>query len=142
MSRRLLNAAIAVALVAVGFVAFALPASAEQRTFRVQLANGSVITVSVNAPCEGVPALPGTLVSEVTPPEVCNPPVPEPPSTPTTPTQPTQPQQPPPSGGGNGGGGSDSRRIDARRRRLGQPVDARRPAPGSFGLATPRGPQL
>ena len=99
MSSRLLNVAIAVALVAVAFVAFALPASAEQRTFKVRLATGSIVTVTVDAPCgpiDSVPGLPGTPVSELTPPEVCAPPAPAP--------EPTQPP-PPDDGGGQGGGG-------------------------------------
>ena len=109
MSRRLLNAAIAVALVAAAFVAFALPASAEQRTFKVRLATGSFVTVTVDAPCGpmgSVGGLPGTPVAELTPPEVC---APEPPPVPTQP-QPTPP--PADNGGGQGGdtgsGGGDT----------------------------------
>src|SRR3954449_11508911 len=101
MSRRLLNAAIAVALAAVAFVAFALPASAEQRTIQVRLANGSLITVKVEAPCvpiSQVSGLPGQAVQDLTPPGICDgggpPTVPTVPTTPTNPTQPTTPTTP------------------------------------------------
>jgi hypothetical protein len=96
MSKRLLNVAIAMSLVALALVTFALPASAQQRTFRVRLANGAVITVSVQAPCGTTPALPGTPLADLTPPGVCAP------ATPVTP-----PHQQPPSGGGHGGGGGN-----------------------------------
>src|SRR3954462_5111757 len=106
MSKRLLNAAIAAALVALAFVAFAIPASAQQRTLRVRLATGSVIVVTVDAPCvpmSQIPGLPGTPVEDLTPSSVCpGASVPTPPPTQTTPpAPPQQPQQ-----GGNGGGGS------------------------------------
>src|SRR5215208_2900390 len=104
MTRRLLNAAIAVAIVATGFVAFALPASAAQRSFKVRLTNGSIITVTVDAPCGTTPSLPGELVNEITPPEVCNPPAPTTPSVPTTPSPPPSSGSPD-NGGGSGGGG-------------------------------------
>ncbi|MEA2426728.1 MAG: hypothetical protein QOF37_356, partial [Thermoleophilaceae bacterium] len=113
MSKRLLNVAIAVALVAVGFVAFALPASAEQRTLRVRLLNGSVITVKVDAPCvpmDQVPNLPGTPVEDLTPSSVC------PPAT-TTPTPPQQPPAPPhqnPPGGNSGGNTNTNTTPNAR----------------------------
>src|SRR4051812_33028571 len=101
MSNRLLNAAIAVALAAVAFVAFALPASAEQRTIKVRLANGALITVKVEAPCvpiTQVPGLPGQPVEDLTPPGICSGD-----GTPTTPTTPTTPQpQPQPQPPGNG----------------------------------------
>ncbi|MEA2469649.1 MAG: hypothetical protein QOE38_648, partial [Thermoleophilaceae bacterium] len=100
MSNRLLNAAIAVALVALAFVSFALPASAEQRTLRVRLATGSIITVTVDAPCvpmDQVPGLPGTPVEDLTPSSVC------PPAAPDTPAQPQQPATPPQQGGNDGG---------------------------------------
>jgi hypothetical protein len=108
MTRRLLNAAIAVAIVATGFVAFALPASAAQRSFKVKLANGSIITVTVDAPCGTTPSLPGELVGEITPPEVCNPPKPPTAPAPTTPTAPPSSGSPDNGGdsGGGGGGGS------------------------------------
>ena len=112
MSSRLLNVAIAVALALLAFVAFAIPASAAQRTFRVRLATGSVITVTVDAPCvpmSQVSGLPGTPIEDLTPPSVCAPSAPATPTvptTPTTPTSPTSPSQPPsqPSHGGTGGG--------------------------------------
>jgi hypothetical protein len=105
MSRKLLYATLAVALSAVAVIAFALPAGAAQRTFKVKLATGSIISVTVDAPCvpmDQVPGLPGTPIEETTPPGVCDggggqPTVPTPPA--------TQPQTPPPAnGGGNGGG--------------------------------------
>src|SRR3954471_9464221 len=93
------------ALATVAAVSFALPATAEQRTFRVKLSDGSIITVTADAACGAVPALPGHVVSEV--PGAC--------STPALPTQPSAPAAPttiltPPSGGSNGGssGGSGS----------------------------------
>src|SRR5215208_7801761 len=104
MTRRLLNAAIAVAIVATGFVAFALPASAAQRSFKVRLTNGSIITVTVDAPCGTTAALPGELVNGITPPAVCNPPAPTTPSVPTTPSTPPSSGSPD-NGGGSGGGG-------------------------------------
>jgi hypothetical protein len=109
MSSRILNAAIAVALAAIAYVAFAMPAAAEQRTLRVQLANGSIITVQVDAPCvplSQIPGLPGTAVADLDP-SVCAPDVPAVPTTPTSPSNPTTPTQPTtpttptnPSGGG------------------------------------------
>jgi hypothetical protein len=112
MSKRLLNAAIAVALVALAFVAFALPASAEQRTLRVRLATGSIITVKVDAPCvpmNQVPGLPGTPVEDLTPSSICPGASAPTPTTPATPPPPQQPQQggnngsQPQTNGGNGG---------------------------------------
>jgi murein DD-endopeptidase MepM/ murein hydrolase activator NlpD len=104
MTKKLLYVTLVAALAIVAVVAFALPAAAEQRTFRVQLADGSVITVTIQAACvpmDQVPGLPGTAIEEVTPPGVCDttgggnpPPV-------TTPT----PTPPPPPG--NQGGGKD-----------------------------------
>ena len=70
MSRKLLYATLVAALAAVLVVAFALPASAEQRTFKVQLAGGSVITVTVDAACgpmDQVPGLPGPPIEDLTP---------------------------------------------------------------------------
>src|SRR3954467_9827226 len=96
MSSRILNAAIAVALAAIAYVAFAMPAAAEQRTLRVQLANGSLITVQVDAPCvplNQIPGLPGTAVADLDP-SVCAPDVPAVPTTPTSPSNPTTPTQP------------------------------------------------
>src|SRR4051812_42640083 len=91
------------ALATVAAVSFALPATAEQRTFRVRLSDGSIITVTVDAACGAVPSLPGHVVSEV--PGAC--------STPALPTQPSAPAAPrtivtPPSGGSNGGSGGSS----------------------------------
>src|SRR3954471_15501236 len=91
------------ALATIAAVSFALPATAEQRTFRVRLSDGSIITVTVDAACGAVPSLPGHVVSEV--PGAC--------STPALPTQPSAPAAPttiltPPSGGSNGGSGSNS----------------------------------
>src|SRR3954468_11664830 len=104
MSKKLLNAAIAVALAMLAFVAFVLPASAAQRTFRVRLATGAIVTVSVDAPCGTTPSLPGTPIEELTPPSACAPAVPQTPA-PTSPTAPpSQPQQPPQQPGGTAGG--------------------------------------
>jgi hypothetical protein len=121
MSRRLLNAAIAGALVAIGFVAFALPASAELRTIQVRVANGSLITVKVDAPCvpiSQIGGLPGTPVADLTPASVCAPEPAAPEPTPTTPTTPTTPQTPPPNNGGDdpkpGGGGDDPKAGDGK----------------------------
>ena len=96
MSKRLLNAAIAVALVALAFVAFALPASAQQRTLRVRLATGAIVTVTVDAPCvpmNQVPGLPGTPVEDLTPASVCPPATSDTPTQPQAPPPPDQPQQ-------------------------------------------------
>src|SRR4051812_8694006 len=105
MTKKLLYVTVVAALAIVAVIAFALPAAAEQRTFKVQLSDGSVITVTVQAACvpmDQVPGLPGTPVEDLTPPGVCdsdggggNPP---PATTPATPP-------PPPSG--NPGGGDD-----------------------------------
>jgi murein DD-endopeptidase MepM/ murein hydrolase activator NlpD len=117
MTKKLLYVTVVAALAIVAVVAFALPAAAEQRTFKVQLSDGSVITVTVQAACvpmDQVHGLPGTPVEDLTPPDVCGN-VPTPPPATTTPTPP-----PPPGdhGGGNdpgpsvdhptGGGGNDS----------------------------------
>src|SRR5947209_2236030 len=83
--RRLPYAATLVALAAAYVVAFALPATAAQRTVRVRTALGQVITVTVDAPCGPIsasPGLPGTPIEDLTPPGECN------------------------GGGGGGGGGS------------------------------------
>jgi murein DD-endopeptidase MepM/ murein hydrolase activator NlpD len=102
MTRKLLYALVVAALAAVAVVAFALPAAAEQRTFKVKLSDGSIITVTLDAACvpmDQVPGLPGTPVADLTPPDVC------PPSSgggapgTTTPV----PQPSPPGGGQNGG---------------------------------------
>src|SRR3954452_16522981 len=117
MTKKLLYVTVVAALAIVAVVAFALPAAAEQRTFKVQLSDGSVITVTVQAACvpmDQVHGLPGTPVEDLTPPDVCGN-VPTPPPTSTTPAPPPPPGNP---GGGNdpgpsihhptGGGGSDS----------------------------------
>ena len=117
MTKKLLYVTVVAALAIVAVVAFALPAAAEQRTFKVQLADGSVISVTVQAACipmDQVPGLPGTPLEETTPPGVCG-------NTPAPPaTTPATPPPPPPAnqGGGKdpgpsvnpgtGGGGSDS----------------------------------
>jgi hypothetical protein len=104
MTKKLLYLTVVAALAIVAVVAFALPAAAEQRTFRVALSDGSVITVTVQAACvpmDQVPGLPGTPVQDLTPPDVC------PPSTgggvPTT----TTPAPPPPPASGNPGPGTN-----------------------------------
>src|SRR3954468_17342456 len=101
MTKKLLYVTVVAALAIVAVVAFALPAAAEQRTFKVQLADGSVITVTVQAACvpmDQVPGLPGTPVEDLTPPDVCDN-VPTPPPAPTTPATPPPPDNP--QGGGN-----------------------------------------
>src|SRR3954454_7400702 len=102
MTKKLLYVTLVAALAAVAVVAFALPAGAAQRTFRVKLATGSIITVTVDAACipmDQVPGLPGTPIEDLTPPSVCggDPPAtpPAPPAPPPTTTTPA-----PPSGGG------------------------------------------
>src|SRR3954449_8405531 len=75
MTKKLLYVTVVAALAIVAVIAFALPASAEQRTFKVQLSDGSVITVTVQAACvpmDQVPGLPGTPVEDLTPPGVCD----------------------------------------------------------------------
>src|SRR3954447_22291136 len=98
MTKKLFYLLVVAALATVAVISFALPATAEQRTFRVKLSDGSIITVTVDAACGAIPSLPGHVVSEV--PGAC--------STPALPTQPSAPAPPttivtPPSGGGNGG---------------------------------------
>src|SRR3954453_7030545 len=117
MTKKLLYVTVVAALAIVAVIAFALPERAEQRTFKVQLADGSVITVTVQAACvpmDQVPGLPGTPVEDLTPPDVCAD-VPTPPPTSTTPTPPPPPdnqgggKDPGPSvDPGNAGGGNDS----------------------------------
>src|SRR3954454_5067394 len=117
MTKKLLYVTVVAALAIVAVVAFALPAAAEQRTFKVQLSDGSVITVTVQAACipmDQVQGLPGTPVEDLTPPGVCGD-VPTPPPAPTTPASPPPPDN---HGGGNdpgpsvdhptGGGGDDA----------------------------------
>jgi membrane-bound lytic murein transglycosylase B len=117
MTKKLLYVTVVAALAIVAVIAFALPAAAEQRTFKVQLADGSVITVTVQAACvpmNQVPGLPGTPVEDLTPPGVCGN-VPTPPPAPTTPATPPPPDNNPPSGNPPAphvdpgtGGGNDS----------------------------------
>src|SRR3954454_25155714 len=102
MTKKLLYVTLVAALAAVAVVAFALPAAAEQRTFKVKLTGGSIITVTVDAACvpmDQVPGLPGTPIEDLTPPDMCggDPPAtpPAPPSPPPTTTTPA-----PPTGGG------------------------------------------
>src|SRR4051794_27914952 len=102
MTRKLLYVLVVVALASVAVVSFALPATAEQRTFRVKLSDGSIITVTVDAACGSLPSLPGHVVGEI--PGAC--------ATPALPTQPV-PAAPPttaitPPSGGNGGSGGGS----------------------------------
>ena len=67
MTRKLLYVTVVAALAIVAVVAFAIPASAEQRTFRVKLSDGSIITVTVDAAC-GPVRLPGAVVGVVSDP--------------------------------------------------------------------------
>src|SRR4051812_23711319 len=104
MTKKLLYMTVVAALAIVAVVAFALPAAAEQRTFKVQLSDGSVITVTVQAACiprDRVQGLPGPPVEDLPPPGVCaapgdggNPPA-------------TTPVTPPPPAPSTGGGGKD-----------------------------------
>ena len=87
MRQRLLYALLAAGLVLIALVAFTTSAAAEKRSFQVRLADGSVVTVTVDVP-PGTPLdeipLPGQLIAEL--------PSPEPPAVPTP-------------GGAPGGGG-------------------------------------
>src|SRR5436190_22773316 len=103
MTKKLPYLLVVAALAIVAVVSFALPATAEQRTFRVRLSDGSIITVTVDAACGSLPSLPGHGVSEI--PGSC--------STPALPTQPSAPAAPttavtPPSGGSNDGSGANN----------------------------------
>src|SRR4051794_16166452 len=94
MSKRLffvlLTAALAAATL-VGFTVPATPASAEQRTVTVRLADGSLTTVTVDVP-------PGTPLDQIQiPPPPATPTVPVPVPVPTLPGSPA----PPPGDGGN-----------------------------------------
>src|SRR3954468_18811644 len=63
MSRKLLCAALGAVALAGAVLAFTLPASAELRTFRVRLADGSIVRVTADAPCGALPSgLPGAVV--------------------------------------------------------------------------------
>ena len=118
MTRKLLYVTLVAALAAVAVVAFALPASAEQRTFKVQLPGGSVITVTVDAACvpmDQVRGLPGTPIEDLTPPNVCGdtpgattPAPTTPQQAPTTPTTPQDPGTDPGPNANDGGDGNSS----------------------------------
>src|SRR3954467_7067082 len=95
MRKRLLYALLAAGLVLIALVAYTSTATAEKRSFQVRLADGSVVTVTVDVP-PGTPIdeipLPGQLIAELPgPDDVPAPSVPAPGA--------------PPSGGGGGGGG-------------------------------------
>jgi murein DD-endopeptidase MepM/ murein hydrolase activator NlpD len=104
MTRKLLYVLVVAVLAAAAVAAFALPATAAQRSFRVKLSDGSIITVTVDAACGTVPSLPGHLVGEVPGPCVGS----------ALPTQPAPaapvPVTPgtPSSGGGNNSGSPSS----------------------------------
>jgi murein DD-endopeptidase MepM/ murein hydrolase activator NlpD len=118
-TRRLFSVLAAIGAAVAALVIFALPASAELRTFRVRLATGQIVTVSVDAPpgipMNQVPGLPGVPIQELTPPPPPSLPA-LPPGTTTSPQQqPPPPPQQQPSGGGqqtstgsSGGGGGSS----------------------------------
>jgi len=94
MRKRLLYALLAAGLVLIALVAFTSTATAEKRSFQVRLADGSVVTVTVDVP-PGTPIgeipLPGELIAELPgPDDVPAPSAPAPGA--------------PPSGGGGGGG--------------------------------------
>src|SRR5215204_6283718 len=96
MRKRLLYALLAAGLVLVALVAFTTTAAAEKRSFQVRLADGSVVTVTVDVP-PGTPLddipLPGELIAELPSPEPAPAPAPSP---------------DPGSGGGGGGSGDPS----------------------------------
>ena len=120
MTRRLLTAIAALGAAAIALVVFAMPASAELRTFRVRLPTGQIVTVSVDAPAglpmTQVPGLPGVPIQELTPPPTPSLPLPTPTGTSPAPSSsppPSSGSQPSPSGGGSntsggGGGGGNS----------------------------------
>ena len=97
MRKRLLYALLAAGLVLVALVAFTSTATAEKRSFQVRLADGSVVTVTVDVP-PGTPVdeipLPGELIAEL----------PGPDDVPA----PAAPSPGAPSGGDDGGGGGGS----------------------------------
>src|SRR4051794_9307879 len=128
MTKKLLYSALVVALAAVAVVSFALPAGAEQRTFRVKLVDNSVITVTVQATCapmDQVPGLPGTPIEDLTPPDVCG-------DIGSDPTAPTTPQQtpPPPDDGNGGNNGGSNGSNDGTNGNAGGPPTAGRPSTG------------
>jgi hypothetical protein len=95
MRKRLLYALLAAGLVLIALVAFTSTATAEKRSFQVRLADGHVVTVTVDVP-PGTPVdeipLPGELIAEL----------PGPDDVPAAPSVPGAP----PSGGGGGDNGS------------------------------------
>ncbi|HEY0633544.1 MAG TPA: lytic murein transglycosylase [Thermoleophilaceae bacterium] len=101
MTRKLLYVLVVAVLAAAAVVSFALPATAAQRTFRVKLSDGSIITVTVDAACGTVPSLPGGHAVELPGPCVGSA-LPTQPAAPAAPT-PTTPSNPS-SGGGNNSG--------------------------------------
>src|SRR5947209_1440586 len=106
MTRRVLSVLGVGGAIVLALILFALPASAELRTFRVRLATGQIVTVSVDAPAglpmSQVPGLPGVPIQELTPPPPKLPPVPPLPT--VTAPAPAPSPSPGPSGGGGGGG--------------------------------------
>ena len=72
MRRKLLFATLLAGVLAGAFAVFSITASAVQRTFMVKLPTGNIIRVTVDAPAgvpmDQVPGLPGTPISELTPP--------------------------------------------------------------------------
>ncbi len=96
MTKRKLLIAIATAALAVaGLGASVLPAAAEQKTLRVTLVTGQVITCVVDVSVDICPGVTGPVADVVEIPI---------PSTPATPQVPTPTTPAPPSGGGGGGG--------------------------------------
>ena len=99
MRKRLLYALLAAGLVLIALVAFTSTATAEKRSFQVRLADGHVVTVTVDVP-PGTPVdeipLPGELIAELPGPD-------------DVPAAPSVPGAPSNGGGGdNGSPGSPS----------------------------------
>ncbi|HEV2999792.1 MAG TPA: lytic transglycosylase domain-containing protein, partial [Solirubrobacteraceae bacterium] len=120
--RKLLIALTTAALATAGFGASVIPASAEQKTLRVTLVTGQVITCTVDVSVDICPGIPGPVADVVeipTPPPASVPEVPVPGAT-----------QPPPSGGGDTGGGGGG----------GEPSGSgSEPRPSGGGEPRPRG---
>jgi SLT domain-containing protein len=91
--RKLLIAIVSAALATAGLGASVLPAAAEQKTLRVTLVTGQVITCVVDVSVDICPGITGPVADVVE--------IPAPPASPTVPTPPV----PTPGGGGGGGGG-------------------------------------
>jgi hypothetical protein len=112
MKAKLLQIMLAAALLAVAaFVAFTAPASAQQQTIWVKLANGQIVQVTVDVP-PGVPLsqiqLPGTPVpAPTTPTTPSTPTTPKPPTGPKTPNQPSTPAPKSPNGTPQNPSGTD-----------------------------------